>query len=717
MTISAPRQRVVLAALLLNANRVVPVERLAECIWDGNLPSSAYPTVRTYVMRLRQVLGEEAGSRIVTRSPGYMIQLDRHETDLSRFGDLRRAAALLVEAGDLASASIRLREALDLWHHAPLMDVQSRTLCEAEVPRLEELRVQTFELHADVEVKLGRHAGLIPVLWREITRYPLREGLAARLMLALFHAGQQARALEVFRQVRTTLVEELGTEPGTDLQQALRTVLSAGAEDPPDAGTVPVTRPRPAQLPAAPPDFTCRERQLKTVHGLLAADSIPGTVSTVVITGGAGCGKSALAIKAAHGLKRQFRDGQLYAELSGSDPRPARPARILSRFLTQLGVGRAAIPQSLDEMTALYRSLVADTPILVVLDDAADAAQVRPLIPGGNGSGVIITSRRRLPDLEGARTIVAVPLDEEDSIAMLAGILGRHRVEAEPVAARSIAANCGGMPLAIRIAAARLLDHPHWSLTGMAERLADTAKQLDELQVGDLSVRGALSTAFAALNGPHPATALRMLGAAGVDTVDATKLAVLMDCDHRTAEGIFDQLLNAHLLSHTGAKRYTLPRLHRTFAAQRSGIQDAMPVRAAALQRLLAWYESCLRRVVVAARLPMAAVHLQDRSPLAPEFGTPTAATDWLGRERHDLLALLARAGSVGLDDLARPIARAFSEILRNWGYRRDAQASSQIAAPLAECTSTWREEVAAFSSRYHSPPLLPTSIEVAQPA
>ncbi|MEU0688850.1 AfsR/SARP family transcriptional regulator [Streptomyces uncialis] len=592
--VSAPRQRVVMAALLLNANRVISVDRIAEYVWDGAPPPSAAATVRTYVMRLRQSLGEHASARILTRAPGYLLELGEHESDLGQFTAHRRRAAELAERGDLAGSSAELTEALALWREEPLADIPSRTLRDVEGRYLQELRLQTMELRFDAELALLRHADVVPELVRLVRKYPLREALVGKLMLALFHSGRQSEALDLYRRTRVLLVEQLGAEPGADLREVQRRILSAhdrprrpapvaprAATPVAVAGSAPAApwkgpgRPSPAQLPSVPPLLSAHAGALARVEHFLTARALPaGTVATAVVTGRGGVGKSVLALHTAHAVRECAVHGQLYADLGGG-PRPLTARTVLLRFLADLGVPRGEIPTEESERESLYRSLTSGRRLLVVLDNAQSTAQIRPLIPGSGGSRLLVTSRRRLADLEGAHTVSLGPLDEAGSLELLGSIVGPARVGAEPRAARTVLTVCAGLPLAIRISGTRLLERPHWSIGDFARRLTEAPRLLDELCAGDLGVRPCLDADHAGLRrtaptAVDPAEVFTALGAAEACSTSSDRVAELFGCSEAKAEEALDALVEANLLGAPRAGRYRLDALLRAYAGERA---------------------------------------------------------------------------------------------------------------------------------------------------
>ncbi|MGW1148854.1 BTAD domain-containing putative transcriptional regulator [Streptomyces sp. NPDC002454] len=588
--VSAPRQRVVMAALLLNANRVISVDRLAEYVWDGAAPRSAPATVRTYVMRLRQALGEHASARILTRAPGYLLEINEHESDLGQFTAHRRRAAELAEHGDLEGSSAELAEALALWREEPLSDVPSRTLRDVEGRYLQELRLQTMELRFDAELALLRHAELVPELWRLVRKYPLREALVGKLMLALFRSGRQSEALDLYQRTRAQLVEQLGAEPSADLREVQRHILSAHdrprptapTTSPPAAVTAAAApgwngsgRPSPAQLPSVPSLLPARSGLLARLERLLRSSAQPtGTVPTAVVTGRGGVGKSTLALHAAHALRNSSVHGQLYADL-GSGSHPLTPRTVLPRFLADLGVPRDEIPPEECERVNLYRSLTTGRRMLVVLDNAHSTAQIRPLIPGSGGNRLLVTSRRRLADLEGAHTLLVPQLDEDAALDLLGSIIGPTRAGAEPWAARTVLAICSGLPLAIRIVGTRLLERPHWSTGSFARRLVEAPRLLDELRTDDLDVRRGLDVDHDGLRlttsgGVHPAEVFTLLGTTGARSFSATSVAELLGRSTAEAEEALDALVRAHLLGPPTAGAYRLDALAHAYAGERA---------------------------------------------------------------------------------------------------------------------------------------------------
>ena len=441
------KQRAVLAALLLNANRVVPVEDLAETLWGSDPPPSARVTIQNYVMRLRKALGDTSECPISTQPPGYLIRVDAGDLDVARFEARLTAARAAARDGSWDTAASEARAALALWRGEPLADVDSELLAQREVTRLAELRLQALEARIDADLHLGRNAEVIVELRHLAECHPLREHLRGLLMLACYRDGRQAEALAAYADARRVLVGELGAEPGTGLRELHQRILAADpalelpqVERPAADGAEPVV---PRQLPAAVRHFTGRALELALLTGWVdqAGQERPGTVVISAIGGTAGVGKTALAVHWAHQVADRFPDGQLYVNLRGYDtdgPVPAADA--LAGFLRALGVPGQDIPADADERAARYRSLLAGRRILMVLDNAGSVDQVRPLLPATPGCAAVVTSRDSLAGLvarDGAYRLDLDLLPLPDAIGLLRALIG-ERATADPDAAAEL---------------------------------------------------------------------------------------------------------------------------------------------------------------------------------------------------------------------------------------------------------------------------------------
>ena len=497
--VPAARHRVLLAVLLLHAGKIVNADALAEIVWDGAPPAGAGITLRSHVSRLRRVLGPHAGARLVTRYPGYLIEAREEEVDLLRFRRLYRMGGVAVRAGHWARAAETLREALAMWRGASLADIPGELLHRDEVPGLDQLRVQAQEWQIEAGLHLGRHSELVTELQALTAAHPLRERFHAQLMLAQYRCGRQAEALTTYQDARQLLVEALGTEPGTELRELHQRILAAdpALEAPPPAPSMAGAGPSvPRQLPAPVAHFAGRSEELVALTRLLdrSADQIPEAIVISTIGGTAGVGKTALAVHWAHQVADRFPDGQLYVNLRGYDPgQPVLVPDALSGFLRALGVPGQDIAAGETDRAAQYRSLTADRRMLVVLDNASEVEQVRPLLPGSPACVVVVTSRDSLAGLvarDGARRLDLDLLPARDALGLLRVMIGA-RVDADPGAAELLADRCCRLPLTLRVVAELAVARPAVPLAELAGELADQQR---------LAARA--STARAGLQGP-----------------------------------------------------------------------------------------------------------------------------------------------------------------------------------------------------------------------
>ena len=542
--IARGKQRVLLAALLLKANRTVPGDELIDALWGAEPPTSAQATLQNYVKRLRQALGDDS-SVITWQDGGYQIRVQDGELDLARFEAMQDAAREAAGAGEWDKAAGLLRGALSLWRGEPLTDVQSDLLTLRDLPRLAELRLQALEALSEAGLRLGHGPAVIAELRRLTAEYPLRERLHALLMLALHGEGQQAEALAIYRDVRRLLVTELGTDPGPQLRRAHQEILGTG-EAPgakllrsaasivqvPSGRRRAAPAPVPRQLPAAVSHFSGRGAELAKLARMSGPErGFPEAVVISAIAGTAGVGKTALAVRWAHEVAGRFPDGQLYVNLRGYDPGPALAAGdALAGFLRALGVAGPDLPLDLAERAALYRSLLAGRRMLVILDNARYAGQVRPLLPGGPGCAVVVTSRDSLAGLvsrEGAQRLELRVLSAAESAALLRALIG-GRADEEPGAVEALAAACAGLPLALRIAAEMVTARPKVQLSCLAAELADQARLLDADGDTDTALRCEFSWSFRHLDAAasrmfrrlvlHPGTDFEPQAAAALTT-------------------------------------------------------------------------------------------------------------------------------------------------------------------------------------------------------
>ena len=460
------------------------------------MPAGPRKVIQTYVARVRKLLG---GELIQSRPEGYVIAVARDDTDVGRFELLLEQARDAADAGDRDTESAILRQALALWRGEPLADVPSERLHRDAVARLAEQRLDAICRRVEADLALGRHGDLVAELRTLTERHPLRERFWAQLMTALYWGGRQADALEAYQRAGRLLAEELGVDPGPELSELRQRILAGDLA--PAAPPSPGRRPwvRQTQLPLDVADFTGRADLACQIKQLLAGEP---KVPVVALSGPPGVGKTALAIHAAHQMAERFPDGQMYVNLHGatSGLHPVPPLEVLGRFLRSLGIEASAVPAGLEEASAAFRSQVAGRRLLVVLDNAANAAQVVPLLPACPGCGVLVTSRPVLSALAGARHLTLEAMPTTEAIGLLGRLVGAARIASEPEAATEVARCCGYLPLALRIAGARLAARPGWPVQALVGRLAGAERRLDELQLAEVGVRASFQVSYQQLS-------------------------------------------------------------------------------------------------------------------------------------------------------------------------------------------------------------------------
>ncbi|MEO3813239.1 BTAD domain-containing putative transcriptional regulator [Sphaerisporangium sp. B11E5] len=656
------KPRALLAALLLDAGRVVTVERLMEAIWQDDPPPTARGVLQTYVASLRRAFATAGlAGVIVSHRVGYAAEIPPDALDKTVFERLVDAGRRSARAGDHGEAARSFRAALALWRGPALGGIDD-TCLRADVARLEELRLTVIEERVAADLAAGLDEGLVDELTELVVVHPARERLRRDLMVALYRAGRQADALAVYQQSRRVLIEELGIEPGPELRAAHEAVLRS---DPALLGTS--TAPPPRQLPSPPPDFTARDDEIAELRARLTrTDAMP----VCVIFGPGGVGKSSLALRAAHELAHFYPDGQLHVELRGTSEVPATPLEVLGRLLRELEPGMSP-PATLEECAARYRTLLADRRKLVVLDDAATERQVRPLLPGARGCGVIVTSRNRLAGLAGAAVLDLGLLPDPAALLLLAQVAGPERIAADPVAAGRIVRQCGGLPLALRIAGARLASRRQWSVTRLADRLADEQRRLDELAVGDQEVRAGIALSYDLLP-PEARTALRRLGLLGLPYFPVWVAAAAMETGLDEAERVLDHLVDTSLAGvvdtdAAGRTRYRLHDLIRLFARERALAEEPEAGREAMVRRVLGgwlWLVERLSEAVPTGAIPMRATpglaRPVDAEVLRMALADPHG---WFRGEEEALIVAVELAAAMDLDDIAVELAAALSSV------------------------------------------------------
>ena len=646
----SPQQRALLAALLLREGRTATAGELIDALWGDDPPSQALAAVRTYASRLRKAL--DAGV-LVSESGGYAVRgLPEGALDVAEVHDLANEAEKAKSAGDLCHARDLLGRALSLWDGEPLAGLPG-PYAEAQRVRLEEWRLQLLESRLDMDLEQGCHAEAVSELTALTAAHPLRERLRELLMLALYRSGRQAEALAVYADTRRLLADELGVDPRPGLRELQNRILQAdpGLAEPSAPAAETVTAPvRPHQLPATVPDFTGRVSFVSELIDVLA--SAEGRVMAVsALAGIGGVGKTTLAVHVAHQARSAFPDGQLYVDLQGAGSRAAEPETVLGAFLRALGTADSAIPDSLEERSALYRSVLDGRRVLVLLDNARDAAQVRPLLPGMEGCAALVTSRVRMVDLAGAHLIDLDVMSPEEALQLFTKIVGAERVAAERESALDVVAACGFLPLAIRIAASRLAARRTWTVSVLAAKLADERRRLDELQAGDLAVKATFELGYGQLE-PAQARAFRLLGLADGPDISLAAAAAMLNLPVEETEDLLESLVDTSLVESAAPGRYRyhdLVRLYARACAERDEWPPSEP--AAALSRLLDFYLATVSGVYLIERPGDRLVdHLEHTDQPGLVFPDRHTAQDWLYAEAVCLLACVrqtARAGTL----------------------------------------------------------------------
>jgi DNA-binding SARP family transcriptional activator/tetratricopeptide (TPR) repeat protein len=728
IALGGPRLRVLLAALLLRTGIPVPAGELAEVVWDGSPPPRAVSTLRSYVRRLRRTLGDD-GARIVASGPGYLIRVARVELDVQEFEAFCRDARVALQAGEWVDAAGAAARALRLWRAPPLLDVPSEALRCEFVPGLERLRLQVLEDRFDAGLRLGHQQELIPQLLDMTSRYPLQERFHAQLMLALAGSGRRAQALDAYQEARRVLVGELGIEPGTELRDIHRRILAGDvgrlparpedshareiprtrtasalvgvSDSPADEAPVPTepTRlvlPQPAQLPADIADFTGRSRQISDVRAALigaATASGPGAVRIVVVAGAAGLGKTTLAVHAAHQVRDLFPDGQLFVQLAGASGQAAVAGEVLARLLRDLGVDDDKVPAGGEERAALYRTKLADRRVLILLDDARDAAQVRPLLPGSASCAVVVTTRNRTPNLLSTKFVDLGTLPCPEAQELFSRVVGDARPAAEPEATTEVLRACSGLPLAIRICAARLATRPQWRIATMAARLRDERRRLDELQVGDLEVRASFQVSYDSLGGGRqradPVRVFRLLGLWQGRRISLPAAAALTGERAEDVAGALETLVDANLLESPEPDWYQLHDLLRLFAAERAQAEETPQARLEGVTRLLQWYPATA--VAAADILSPYRYRIPDEESPVPGRppGSPKEALTWYDHEYANLFSAVRQAAAAGLHDAAWRLATALFPLFIRRGNWADCITAHRIAVNSARAAGS----------------------------
>jgi DNA-binding SARP family transcriptional activator/tetratricopeptide (TPR) repeat protein len=653
------RQRCVLVVLLVEANHVVSVDALVERVWGDGAPQRARETLYSYLSRLRRALGLITEVDLVRQRGGYVLTVDPLVVDVHRFHHLVAQARA---ADEEDRALVLFEQALGLWRGEPFAGLDTAWVSALRGP-LERDRFAVELDCTDLRLRRGQHGWLLSELFTRAAVHPVDERVAGQLMLALYQCGRQTEALEHFQQLRVRLAEELGIDPGPGLQRRYEQILTidptltAPPAAPPASVSVSAPRPMPRQLPACTPHFVGRAEELRQLTTLLDAPTAGGgTVVITAIEGTAGIGKTALALHWAHQTGERFADGQLYVNLRGFDPTntPVHPTEALRGFLDAFGIAPERIPTSVDARAGLYRSLLIDLRVLVVLDNARDEEQVRPLLPASPSCLVVITSRNQLEGLiaqQGARPVTLDLLAPQEARALLVHQLGPDRVSAEPHAITNLIGHCAGLPLALAIVAARAAIHPGFALRVLAKELTEEHTRLDALDTGEAttSVRTVFSWSYQHLS-PPAARIFRLLGLHPGPDIALPAVTHLTDISPHQAREALGELTRAHLLTQHTPGRYTFHDLLRAYATHLTTTHDSPENHHAALTRLFDHY-------LHTAAATMNTLHPADqhhRPPLpasampALPVADPTTAQHWLNTEQANLAAIIAYTAAHG---------------------------------------------------------------------
>ncbi|MDQ0986982.1 AfsR/SARP family transcriptional regulator [Streptomyces sp. V2I9] len=700
LRINGRRQASVLAMLVLNADRVVSVDTLVDAVWPDSPPATARNQIAICVATLRKTFKQAGVSDLlVTSPPGYLLAKREHRIDVQEFlesAELGREAARQGRAEDACSL---FAESLSIWRGAALDETPGPRL-EAEASRLEQMRLTLIEERAELMLQLGRHRVLVDELTDLVARHPLREQCREQLMLALYRSGQRARALDVFLCGRRILADELGIEPGPGLRQLHDLIL----RDSPELTRPPTTpspsadpQTTPAQLPPDVRAFTGRLTEMAQLDRLLKEPYDRHTPALATIAGVGGVGKTALAVHWASQVADQFPDGQLFADLRGYDEEnpPVSSTAVLDRFLRALGIDAPQIPADPDERASLFRSLLSTRKTLILLDNVRSFQQLRPLLPGSGRSVVLATSRESLEDLTGDYTTLGIRLrmlESAEATALLIKLAGADRFGGDPVAVEQLSALCDRLPLALRIAGAKLAAKPTLSVRRLVERLRDHRSRLDVLSPGEGGVRAGFRLSYRDLP-PEAALMYRRLGLLRTADFAAWAGAAVLDTSVWHAEELIDQLVDAQLLevaeeAQGSAARYRFQDLLRLFAREQTEADESAAEADAALDRAFGawlWLAEEAHRRIDGRRFPVG------RAPAPqPAFLQQVAdellesPMDWFESERTAVTDLVAQAAEAGRARDAWTLTESAVPHFETKHYLEDWQCSAELALASA---------------------------------
>lgn len=684
------QERLLLALLVLSANRVVPTERLISLLWQEKMPANPARTLQVYVSRLRKAL--PAGPKLDVRDQGYQLSVDPSTIDVRQFEDAVRRSEATADPGARAEF---LREALSLWRGPALVDVASEELRQRLCSDLEEGRLTALESRIEADLASGAAHQLVPELAGLVAEHPGRERLVTAQAIALYRAGRAADALAALRAAKERLADELGLDPGPRVDEVEAAILRNDPEllqpqSPPDDV--------PRQLPSSVSGFVGRVEVADDLTRLLterAEGSAAPVVVVSAIAGMGGVGKTALAIEVANRVAPGYPDGQLFLDLNGyGEEEPMSAQEALGIMLRSLGVRPDDVPNDVTEASLKYRTVLAGRRVLVVLDNVARTEVVEPLLPGPGGSAVIVTSRAQLPQLNTSRTLQLDALDDREAMELLEQLVGTERIRAEPEAARAILAVCGNLPLAVRVAGARLVARPNWPVSHLAERIADQQRRLDHLDAEGKGLRAVLASSVEQLRGsddPLDRGAAGLFVLLGVPDSPQTRVleaAQLTGLDLDATEERLERLVDAQLVGTARPGSYRLHDLVWSYAREEAESTIEAAAREAAFQRLLALY-SCIAwrsvrsRSAEATRLTWANDQVKDLEE--PGIPVGEATFDWLDGASLNSAVLQGSRGTGDTRRLALELAVGLGTYDRSRLAWLDAAARGTAAVKIAE--------------------------------